>query len=283
MTPVAVDTTNISRNPQYADTLSFDYHLLVHSGGIDTGDPAGPNDPGRVARRSGRLRRAGRPHGGSRVREESRRGGARNDTTINLAWDELGGGAASYAVYGSTTPGFPPARERFPRQRPAPGFSFSPFPRHGLPLLPRLGRERRRATEADTRARRPPARRDPTSSPRPWPSSYPNGGEIFEIGDTIRIDWSATDNRRVDSVSVYYSDDAGDTYTLLAHGWPADSSYRMDRPIVPFGFVPRAGRRVSIRAASRRGRRRATRCSPSGTKPASATRGTATAPTRRDT
>ncbi|MCK4351288.1 MAG: right-handed parallel beta-helix repeat-containing protein, partial [Candidatus Krumholzibacteria bacterium] len=42
----APDTTNIYRNPHYADTTAFDYHLLVHSGSIDTGDPdIAYNDP----------------------------------------------------------------------------------------------------------------------------------------------------------------------------------------------------------------------------------------------
>ena len=37
---IVPDTTNISRDPRYADTTSFDYHLLVHSGSIDASDPA---------------------------------------------------------------------------------------------------------------------------------------------------------------------------------------------------------------------------------------------------
>jgi hypothetical protein len=54
--------------------------------------------------------------------------------------------------------------------------------------------------------------------------AYPNGGETLETGDTIRIDWSAIDNLRVDSVQIYCSENAGRDYTLIEHGWNPDSS-----------------------------------------------------------
>jgi hypothetical protein len=54
---------------------------------------------------------------------------------------------------------------------------------------------------------------------------FPNGGELLETGDTVSIDWTASDNCWVDSVSISYSEDAGVTYELIAHGWLSDSSY----------------------------------------------------------
>ncbi len=218
------DTTNISRNPHYADTTSFDYHLLVHSGGIDTGDPAGPNDPDGSRADQGAF---GGPGALMAAPEYVKNlvAAAANDTTINLAWDEIGAGAASYAVYGSPTSGFPPAEEVFLGSVPVPGFSFSHFPVTGcryyrVSAVNGAGYGGGYSNQADACASGPDVIA-PTVA-----VLYPNGGEIFEIGDTIRIEWNAADNRRVDSVSVYYSDDAGDTYALLAHGWPADSSYR---------------------------------------------------------
>jgi hypothetical protein len=43
------DATNISRDPAYADTTSLDYHLAIHSGSVDAGDPAGSDPDGSVA------------------------------------------------------------------------------------------------------------------------------------------------------------------------------------------------------------------------------------------
>ncbi|HSG27242.1 MAG TPA: C1 family peptidase, partial [Candidatus Krumholzibacterium sp.] len=42
---ITPDATNTSRDPHYADTTSFDYHLGAHSGAIDAGDPLGETDP----------------------------------------------------------------------------------------------------------------------------------------------------------------------------------------------------------------------------------------------
>jgi hypothetical protein len=218
------DTTNISRHPHYADTTAFDYHLLVHSGGIDTGDPAGPNDPDGSRADQGVF---GGPGALMAAPEYVKNllATAANDTTIDLEWDELGAGAASYAVYGSPTAGFAPSEVVFLGTVPVPGSSFSHFPVTGcryyrVSAANGAGYGSGYSSEANACASGPDVVAPVAAV------VYPNGGEIFEIGDTIRVDWTATDNRRVDSVSVYYSDDAGDTYTLLAHGCHADSSYR---------------------------------------------------------
>jgi hypothetical protein len=61
---------------------------------------------------------------------------------------------------------------------------------------------------------------------------YPNGGEVIAIGDTIDIQWVATDNRNVDSVSIYYSVDAGGDFTVITDGQPNDSLYKWIAPPV---------------------------------------------------
>jgi C1A family cysteine protease len=217
------DATNISRNPHYADTTSFDYHLLVHSGAIDTGDPA-VFDPDGSRADQGAF---GGPGALMAAPEYVKNliAAAANDTTINLAWDELGGGAASYAVYGSPTSGFPPSESVYLGSVLVPGSSFSDIPVTGcryyrVSAVNGAGYGGGYSNQAGACASGPDVIA-PTVT-----VIYPNGGEVLEIGDTIRVEWSATDNDRVDSVSVYYSCDAGDTYELLAHGWPADSSYR---------------------------------------------------------
>ena len=54
----------------------------------------------------------------------------------------------------------------------------------------------------------------------------PNGGEGFYIGSQDSIRWVATDNHRVDSVSIYYSVDGGGTFPYtIATGEPNDSLY----------------------------------------------------------
>ncbi|UCF04560.1 MAG: T9SS type A sorting domain-containing protein, partial [bacterium] len=59
---------------------------------------------------------------------------------------------------------------------------------------------------------------------------YPNGGELIETGDTVYVEWIATDNRWVDSVSIYFSENAGASYELLAHGEPNDSTFMWEAP-----------------------------------------------------
>ncbi len=218
------DTTNISRNPHYADTTSYDYHLLVHSGGIDTGDPAGSSDPDGSRADQGAFGGPGAVMAAPGYVKNLTAASA-NDTTIALGWDGLGGEAASYAVYGSPTAGFAPSEGVFLGSVPVPGTSFSHFPISGclyyrVSAVNGAGYGGGYSSEASACASGPDVVAPVAAV------IYPNGGEIFEIGDTIRVEWTATDNRRVDSISVYYSDDAGGSYTLLARGWPADSSYQ---------------------------------------------------------
>ncbi|UCB53353.1 MAG: S8 family serine peptidase, partial [Candidatus Zixiibacteriota bacterium] len=43
----------------------------------------------------------------------------------------------------------------------------------------------------------------------------PNGGEVWDVGQTYAITWNATDNVGVSSVSIYYSYDGGSNYNLI--------------------------------------------------------------------
>jgi hypothetical protein len=105
----APDTTNIYRNPHYADTTAFDYHLLVHSGSIDTGDPdIAYNDPDGSRADQGAF---GGPAAVMAALEYVKNASAvaLNDTTIQVAWDEIADPSlAYYVIYGDTSAGFVP-------------------------------------------------------------------------------------------------------------------------------------------------------------------------------
>jgi hypothetical protein len=60
--------------------------------------------------------------------------------------------------------------------------------------------------------------------------SYPNGGEVFEPGDTVYVQWIAEDNNAVDSVSIFYSQNGGGDFTLLASSEPNDSTFMWIAP-----------------------------------------------------
>jgi hypothetical protein len=143
-----------------------------------------------------------------------------------LAWGAIPGDVASYAVYSDTANGFAPDAANFLQSVSAPACSLL------LPVPPELRYYRVSAANAagygggySEQVAVPTGNLPPVVT-----VVYPNGGEILEIGDTVRVEWTATDDDGVDSVSVYYSDDAGGTYTLLAHGWPSDSTYRWILP-----------------------------------------------------
>jgi len=55
--------------------------------------------------------------------------------------------------------------------------------------------------------------------------TYPDSGDTVFAGITHEITWTATDTDGVDSVSIYYSTDGGDNYTLIASGEPNDGVY----------------------------------------------------------
>ena len=57
--------------------------------------------------------------------------------------------------------------------------------------------------------------------------SYPNGGEVFNPGDTVEIRWRSFDPPGCDSLSLFFSADSGYTYDTITTGIPAqDTTYR---------------------------------------------------------
>jgi len=138
----------------------------------------------------------------------------------HLVWGAVPGDVTSYAVYADTAAGFAPDAANFLTSVSAPTCFLFVSPPPGLHYY--------RVSAVNT-----PGYGGGYSNAiglRIWEFTpiatvvYPNGGEIFEVGDTIRVQWTVTGGDDPDSVSIYYSDDAGDTYTRLAHGLPADSS-----------------------------------------------------------
>jgi len=105
----APDTTNISLHPHYADTASLDYHLLVHSGSIDAGDPAPEYlDPDGSRNDQGAF---GGPDAIMAALEyvKNASAAATGSTTIQVTWDEITDPSLDYyVVYGDTTDGFVP-------------------------------------------------------------------------------------------------------------------------------------------------------------------------------
>ncbi len=62
----------------------------------------------------------------------------------------------------------------------------------------------------------------------------PNGGEILYAGIGSTVRWVATDNVSVDSVSIYYSTDGGNTFPYrIVGGEPNDSVYVWKMPAAP--------------------------------------------------
>jgi hypothetical protein len=59
---------------------------------------------------------------------------------------------------------------------------------------------------------------------------YPNGGEFIETGDTVLVQWAATDGFGIDSISIWFSEDNGGGYTLVAGGEPNDSIFEWIAP-----------------------------------------------------
>jgi hypothetical protein len=221
---VTPDSTNTGRNPLYADTTAFDYHLLVHSGGIDTGDPAGANDPDGSTADQGAF---GGPGAVMAAPEyvQNLIASAVDDTTIRLSWDaQLPGGLDYYAVYADTVDDFLPDAGVFIGTAGSGESAFDHHPLAGcwyyrVSAVNLSGYGGGYSNQAV----------DCTAGPDLLPPSVtvmsPNGGETHEPTDTVTIEWVATDNIAVDSVSIFYSDDGGDSYTLLAGGEPNDSLY----------------------------------------------------------
>jgi C1A family cysteine protease len=216
------DSTNTIRHPHYADTTSFNYRLLVHSGAIDAGDPAGPLDPDGSRADQGAF---GGP-GAVMLQPEYARNlqaTAVNDSTIQLTWSDLAGDVSSYAVYGSETEGFQPDVAVFLGSVTAPSHLFQHKPVTGCRYY-RVSGVNAAGLGGGYSAQAAACVSGPDLIAPTVSVVYPNGGEIVQAGDTIHIVWHAADNRHVDSVSVYFSTNAGALYQCIAHGCTADTT-----------------------------------------------------------
>jgi M6 family metalloprotease-like protein len=225
---IVPDTTNASRNPAYADTTAMDYHLAVHSGSIDVGDPAGYDPDGSRADQG----IFGGPGAVFAAPDYTQNlvAVATNDTTIQITWDDvLPAGLDYFAVYADTESGFVPGISSFVGAVDASLNSFLHHPVAGclyyrVCVVNDAGYAGGYSNEAGACAA------GPDLIPPTVAVVYPAGGEAFAPGDTIDIRWTAADNRQVDSVSVFYSDDAGESFILLASGEPNDSLYQWIAP-----------------------------------------------------
>jgi len=222
------DTTNISMDPYYADTTAMDYQLALHSASIDAGDPSGGNDPDGSRVDQGMYGGPGattsRPDYVQNISAS-----AVNDTTIQVSWDELSGDVDSYAVYAGAGSGFKPGESYYLGSVAAGSSSYQHYPVdtcwyyriNGVSASGYAGGYSAEAAECASGADLiPPA----------VEVIYPNGGEIFSVGDTLEIEWIATDGSGVDSLSISYSTDAGGDYTLITSGEPNDSLYQWTVP-----------------------------------------------------
>ena len=60
--------------------------------------------------------------------------------------------------------------------------------------------------------------------------THPNGGESYNPGDMVSIEWSASDNASVETIDIYYSLNGGVDFTALATGEEDDSLYEWIMP-----------------------------------------------------
>ncbi|MCK4537365.1 MAG: T9SS type A sorting domain-containing protein, partial [Candidatus Krumholzibacteria bacterium] len=227
---IVPDATNSSRNPFFADTTSMDYHFAVHSGGIDTGDPT-INDPdgsrADVGAYGGPLAVMAAP-----ALVTGLTATAIDDITIQLAWDlQLPGGLDYYAVYGDTVGGIVPDEAIFLGSVPSAESTFDHNPvgecwYYRVSVVNSAGYGGGYSNEAGDCAAGPDLIAPMVTV------VYPDGGETFAPGDTIDIQWVATDNVQVDSVNIFFSENGGVDFTLLAGGEPNDSLYKWVAPAI---------------------------------------------------
>jgi hypothetical protein len=229
---VIPDSTNSSRNPHYADTTSLDYHLLVHSGGIDTGDPSGITDPDGSRPDQGAY---GGPDAIMAAPEyvKNLSAVAVNDTAVQLEWESvLPGYLSFFAIYCDQADGFLPDESNFIGMA-APGentFLHQPVAGcmyYRVSAVNILGYGGGYSNQGTACASGPDLVAPEVTV------IYPNGGETCSDGDTIYIEWTASDNRSVDSLSIFYSVNGGTDFMLLASGEPNDSLYMWIVPLTP--------------------------------------------------
>ena len=218
------DLSNISRNPCYSDTSAMNYHLAIHSGSIDAGDPESGLDP------DGSRADQGMFGGPSAIMDrphyvQNLSAAVLNDTTIQLSWDETAGvDIDSYAVYADTNSGFIPDEQSYIGSAAYGSLLFNHSPVEGCRYY-RVSAVNDSGYAGGYSNQAGACTSGEDVIPPEVNVIYPNGGEIVETGDTLDLRWIATDNSAIDSISIFYSINAGNDYLELCAGEPNDSLY----------------------------------------------------------
>ncbi len=228
---VDLDSTNTFNHPRYADTTLFDYHLGLHSGCIDRGNPFTGTDPDLSRVDQG-------AYGGTDAIFSSPQfvdtltATAINDSVIKLQWDAISDQYIEfYAIYSDTTGAFIPSRENFIDSATSSGNSEICFPTGGCHFFKVAGLNSSGYMSGFSNQ----ASACLTGADLIPPSVtvvFPNGGETYQTGDTITIGWIAEDNNTVDSVSISLSQNGGSDYSIIASGEPNDSLFRWVPPAI---------------------------------------------------
>ncbi len=227
---VTPDETNVVSDPHYADTAAFDYHLGAHSGAIDRGDPAGPGDP------DGSRADLG-AHGGpdadfaAPTFVQDLLATAIDGQTYHLSWTGLPPGEAElYHIYGSPLSDFVPGDTTWHTTVPASQTTFDHDIYYDC-MYYRIAA----INAAGYSGGWSNLTGDCTSGDEIDPVVHvvhPNGTQRFYVGHMLAIQWIATDNNVVDSVSIWLSVDAGADYTLLFSNEPNDSICDWEIPVM---------------------------------------------------
>jgi C1A family cysteine protease len=218
---ITPDGTNISADPFFADTAALDYHLGLHSCGIDAGDPA-VFDPDGSRSDIGAF---GGPDAefAAPVAVTGCVATATDGETIEVTWDDmLPGGLSFFAVYADTASGFAPAEPLLVGTVPATQSSFTHTPVSGcrwyrVNVIDIAGYAGGYSNESSACVSGPDLIEPSVTL------TDPAGGETFQSGDTLHVRWTATDNVGIDSVAVELSLDAGAEWTLLSSPEPDDT------------------------------------------------------------
>ncbi len=221
---VTVDSTNISRDPRYADRASMDYHPALHSGAIDTGDPGGPFDPDGSRADIGAF---GGPGAAFAAPDfvPSLSAAAAGDSLIHIEWTAPGSpGIEYYAVYAAGTDGFAPDEGNFIGLVAAGTTSFDHHPVAGCDYY-RVSAANLAGYAGGYSPQAGACAGGEDTTPPSVTVIYPNGGEFIETGDTVMVRWAATDGLGIDSVSIWFSEDNGAGYARIAGGEPNDSIF----------------------------------------------------------
>ena len=228
---VTPDGTNVSSDPHYADTAAFDYHLGAHSGAIDRGDPDGPGDPDGSRADQG-------AHGGPEAEFAAPAfvtdlfASVIDIDTYRLSWTGLPPGEADlYLIYGSPMPDFVPGDTILFFSVPASETTFD----FDDSIYDCMYFRMAAVNAAGYSGGWSNLTGDCTAGDEIDPVVqivHPNGTQRFYVGHTLAIQWIATDNDAVDSVSIWLSVNAGADYSLLFSNEPNDSLCEWEIPMM---------------------------------------------------